>query len=732
MTLFGFLADKPKPLALSDSRSIVPPRNRLHRFYSLYRLLALMAFVAVIVTLIFDYQARQIENDSNANSRTWSIRLSDVSQLNELVAAISKSSFDLLETAKQETALAEMNADMSLTASRLTAFRSQLLNDMAQSQTAELMARLTEAQKGIGNMSDRVRQLSALSGSSSHFGTKQMGMLQNSEGAVHSSLARLREEMALIENEQFEKARDEEQSLRKIERVIGLFLILMVASTSLYGLRIARQAQANATQKDEYLERLKISEDRFRTMAENMREVFWMTDASMSKVLYVSPAYERICGQTCENRYADAASFISIVHPDDRERARQVFLKNHPIDENPKDAAFVIEYRIVRSDGSIRWIIDRGFPIFDDGGRLCNMVGCSRDITERINAEEALRESETRYKGLVESAFDGVLVHRGGIVETANQSFGSMCGYSVEEMTGKPLMNIVAPEAWKEVQSQIEKSIETPYESVALTKDGTRINIEVAGKKCLFHGKQARITAVRNISERKEAERMKSEFVSFVTHQLRTPLAGIKWMLELAADETSAPDEIKDCVRDARASADRLIRLVNELLNISRVEQGKLALEPRDVDLWKLTSGVLAEMTPLIRERGHIVSLESGAGVSAVFADPELVRQVVLNFISNAVKYTQPGGTISIRMLREGGSVGWEIKDTGIGIPQEAKAKMFQKFYRAGNAHSIETEGMGLGLYFVRLIVEKMGGNVSFESEEGQGSTFYFTLPLAA
>jgi hypothetical protein len=136
MTLFGSPGGKPKPVSLSGSGPVVPPRSRLHRFYSLYRLLALMAFVVIAITLIFDYQARQIENQSANNSRIWSVRLSDISQLNELVVAISKSSFDVLEQSKRESALAEMNAAMSLTVSRLAAFRDQQINDVSRDRQA--------------------------------------------------------------------------------------------------------------------------------------------------------------------------------------------------------------------------------------------------------------------------------------------------------------------------------------------------------------------------------------------------------------------------------------------------------------------------------------------------------------------------------------------------------------------------------------------------------------------
>jgi hypothetical protein len=242
-------------------------------------------------------------------------------------------------------------------------------------------------------------------------------------------------------------------------------------------------------------------------------------------------------------------------------------------------------------------------------------------------------------------------------------------------------------------------------------------------------GKATRmIGAMMDITERKEAERLKSDFVSFVSHQLRTPLAGMNWMLELAADSGGLSSEAGEYIAEARESAKRLVGLVNDLLDIARLESGRAVATPDVLPLHELTASVVREMQALIAEKQHTVSVD---GAAVAWADPQLTRQVVGNLLSNAVKYTPQGGRIAITMQGQGESTQWSVADSGVGIPRAAQGRLFERFYRADNAMAMEVEGTGLGLHLVRLIVEQAGGHVWCDSEEGRGAVFSFTLPAA-
>ena len=195
--------------------------------------------------------------------------------------------------------------------------------------------------------------------------------------------------------------------------------------------------------------------------------------------------------------------------------------------------------------------------------------------------------------------------------------------------------------------------------------------------------------------------------------------------------ERAVPDSATSYMKDALGASQRLIQLVNDLLDVSRLESGRMKASPQLVDLVGLTRTVLDDLKLQLEDKDQRLTLTPCLDLLEVFADPQLLRQVILNLASNAIKYSPTRASISVRLAREEDVVRWQITDTGIGIPKESQRHLFEKFYRADNVATLETDGTGLGLYLVRLIVEQIGGRVGCESDEGQGATFYFTVPSA-
>jgi len=376
-------------------------------------------------------------------------------------------------------------------------------------------------------------------------------------------------------------------------------------------------------------------------------------------------------------------------------------------------------------------------PVFDENGRFVGFRGAERDITGRKLAEEALRRSEERFQ-LAARATNDVLwdfdVESGSIWRNdgMRRLFGHADGVQALDTWG----DLLHPDERDAVRGRLETFLASERETWTdeyrfRRGDGTYAWVLDRGIVVRRNGKAVRmIGSMIDITERKEAERMKSDFVSFVSHQLRTPLAGMNWMLELAAEAENLPRQAGEYIGEARESAARLSTLVNDLLDIARLESGRTVLLRQPVRLDELTRSVMREMQTLIDDKKHTVRLDTTAALPAV-GDEQMLRQVIANLLSNAIKYTPDGGRIDVRLVGRREGVEWSVQDNGMGIPQAARGRLFEKFYRAENAISKEAEGTGLGLHLVRLVVEHAGGQIWCESEEGEGSRFTFTLPAA-
>ena len=365
----------------------------------------------------------------------------------------------------------------------------------------------------------------------------------------------------------------------------------------------------------------------------------------------------------------------------------------------------------------------------DDARRNEKALEDARQLTEDLH------HSEERFRIASECASD--LVYERDLVANTARFFGLKASSPQVSYTMEGFRDSIHPDDREYVWAALENHLKTgaPFSEEYRISDNRGGYISVSDKAVAILNKDCKpirlVGSTNDITERKRAEQLKSDFISFVTHQLRTPLSGIKWMMELAIDAKDNQEEMQSFIADARLSAERLIRLVNDLLDVSRLERGKLKVAPQPVDLEKLTRDAAAEINQSLLEMKQTLSIETADNLPSPVADRQLMRQAIVNLLSNSVKYTPPEGKIDIRIMAEQDSVRWEISDTGIGIPKEDQDKLFEKFFRAGNVLAVETEGMGLGLYLVRLTVELFGGRIWCESEEGVGSKFIFKLPVA-
>ena len=240
-------------------------------------------------------------------------------------------------------------------------------------------------------------------------------------------------------------------------------------------------------------------------------------------------------------------------------------------------------------------------------------------------------------------------------------------------------------------------------------------------------------TIVRFVDQIVRLNKMKSEFISVASHQLRTPLSAMKWEIELFLSKNKKKlnkGQLSE-VENMNALTKKMIHLVGDLLNVAKIDQHRLIVRKQGFNFMKLVQEIFEELSPLARARQIEISLQSKEKRLMAFTDPEKIKMVVENLISNAIKYTTSGGKIEIKLMKKNQNLIFEIKDNGVGIPEEQIDQVFSKFFRSDNAVRYQTEGTGLGLYIAKNIVEQSGGNIWFQSIENIGSLFSFSLPLS-
>ena len=307
-----------------------------------------------------------------------------------------------------------------------------------------------------------------------------------------------------------------------------------------------------------------------------------------------------------------------------------------------------------------------------------------------------------------------------------NVSFAEMVGHSQEEMIGTPVTKIVKNNLENVDNSQQTTMLEYVTKSGVTKAYETRIVTSALNEEQKFN-----LFIITHTTDN-TAEKA-SEFISLTAHQLATPLGTMRWFLQSVLenkDNNLTTDQL-DELHEVLATSEKMIKLVHLLLNISRVESGRIAINPKPIDLNHFLQPIFEEQSVIAATKHQKFTTYIDPSIPNVTLDSELVYHVYLNLISNAIKYTPSNGEIEVTVEHESkDNILTQVKDTGFGIPPEDHANMFQKFYRAKNILQRDTEGSGLGLYFVKVIVEVCGGKIWFDSTENVGTTFYFTLPI--
>jgi PAS domain S-box-containing protein len=456
-----------------------------------------------------------------------------------------------------------------------------------------------------------------------------------------------------------------------------------------------------------------------------------------------------LVGRPDVNGTLDYEFFLTTVHPADRERVNTLVQRT----VTGQDENYHAEFRIIWPDQSVHWLAMQGKGFYDQDGKIIRMIGVVLDVTARKNAEAALCESEAKFRRLVDANVIGVLITnlRSGDVLEANAAFLSLAGYTQEDLAtgclhwqdfGTLEMNAQNERVVHEILST---GILTPFESELLTKDGRRIPTLVAGA-LLDESNDTIICFILDMTAQKDADRQKDAFISLISHELRTPLTSIKGNIQLAQRrlkhllqraELLSPEEQKS-THDVQILLERAIhqagiqnRLINDLLEVSRIDANKLELSLAPHDLRTIVHETIENLHSTTPSRQLLFEYAEYPPV-LVMVDTDRIGQVIANYVTNAFKYSEPSEPVIVGLTVEETEAKVWVRDWGPGLTAEEQEKIWHRFYQV-SSNQISggpKVGLGLGLYLCRNLIKRHNGNVGVESQPGQGSTFWFTLPI--
>jgi PAS domain S-box-containing protein len=507
--------------------------------------------------------------------------------------------------------------------------------------------------------------------------------------------------------------------------------------------RKARLVSINdVTERKRAEEAVRESEEWFKEVFEGSRDAIFLVDSN-ARFIGVNEAACKLTGYSREE-------LLNMSIPDLHEEGDLKAFRKY-FDRILSGMEVTSEAPLLRKDGKKVQVEFSNKMINIRGRRLMHTI--ARDITERKRAEEALIESERKYRTLFDQIADPVFIidkvtHR---FIDCNRTALSVYGYSRDELLRLTPFDLHPPEERRLVEGAIDLKSDGRQTWTHLSRDGRRMSVWVRSEEIEYQGRPAWLAIVRDVTDQKQIEaelerareaaeaasRAKSEFLAMISHEIRTPMNGVIGMIGLLLD-TELNSEQREYAEAARNSAESLLAILNEILDLSKVESGKLSLEPAPFNLSEVVSEVADLFSGWARQKGLDLLVRRAPGSpSWVVGDAERIRQILNNLVANSIKFTSRGYVlINVEGIKEGDAARLKIsvEDSGIGIPEDKLEHVFEEFVQADSYTTRQYGGTGLGLAICKRLVELMGGKIGVESRVGEGSKFWFELrlPLSA
>jgi PAS domain S-box-containing protein len=558
----------------------------------------------------------------------------------------------------------------------------------------------------------------------------------------------------VLESEQREQDRagrgGEDQRNDRVVALARLNAGLDVALSNSIEQFVAERDRRVAAERECTESALRKAEKQLRTIVDNSRDGINMLDVATGRYVFMSAAQVAMTGfSQAELAGMTAEAAYGRVHPDDRELSLQ---QQKAIIEG-RASSSTVEYRWKVKSGEYRWFSDSRSPVRDESGRAVALVGISRDITHRKEAERELRASEARLQKALSAPTVGVLFFSlDGTLRSANAAFERMSGYrSAELREVQHWKTLTAPEFWKITEATASRLADEgeapPYEKQMVRKNGsrwwglfapTRLSGSGERSECMefiidIDARKHAEQSLRSANEAlREADRRKSEFLAVLSHELRNPLAPIRnsiYLLERAAPGSKQATRARDVVR---RQSEHLTRLVDDLLDVTRISHGKIPLHRKRVDLREIIRKTTDDLYSVFTQAGVNLRVDTG-GPMWIDADATRMAQVLTNLLNNAMKFTSRDGTVRVSAAARDDCAELTVIDDGIGMDPQYIEHMFEPFAQADRSLARTKGGLGLGLALVKSIIDLHGGTVTAHSEGlGRGSRFLVRLPLVS
>ncbi|MFM8533249.1 MAG: PAS domain S-box protein, partial [Acidimicrobiia bacterium] len=504
----------------------------------------------------------------------------------------------------------------------------------------------------------------------------------------------------------------------------GALVVLLFVGGTAWNRSLHKQVQA----RTKAVER---TERRYRDLVDNASDMIYRTDP-YGRFTFVNPVATRILGFG-EGELL-SMKYFELMRPDWVPRAMSFYEKA----TKTRDSTY-LEFPVRRKDGQEIWVGQHVRPILTNG-RLEGFQGMARDITDRVNAQAELRAERDFVSAILDTAPSLIMVldARGHIVRF-NRACEDLAGVSMSEVAGKPFWDV--PFLLDAERDEVRDGIPR----LAASTEPIRLDRTWLGRNGARHTIEWTIMALRaqsgdttyliglgvDVTMTRQLEQLKSQFISMVSHELRTPLTSIRASMQLlVAEDMTGNEDADQLVRVALSNSDRLIRIVNDILDMSKIEAGEMMVSPRRSNLDQIVGDSVKSVEAFARDAGVSISYASN-GVQEVMADPDRTIQVLVNLLSNAVKHAPSGSKVEVAATQEGAMAAVAVRDHGPGIPAHKVDFIFEPFTQLDGSDTRRIAGTGLGLTIAKALAEKQGGAIRVASREGQGATFTLTVPIA-